>query len=165
MADPDIERIKRLRPEERIKRLKELGEKRKSEINKIDDLIKSTESEFNSDKIADEIAPQISPVNIDELFDEVSSPSSALDKDSSEDLAEFTGYRALKQFYSDYTELKDIQYASMNGSLDTNHLEAIDQIGERLDKTKYHSASEDVANVLVASKATLYKIRKYAGLE
>ena len=43
-------------------------------------------------------------------------------------------------------------------------MEAIDTIGERLDKSKYHSATNEVADILVASKAALNKIKKYAGL-
>ena len=42
---------------------------------------------------------------------------------------------------------------------------ALDQIGERLDNTKYQTAGQEVANILVASRAALYKIKKYAGLE
>ena len=53
----------------------------------------------------------------------------------------------------------------MTGNITQTHKDAIDEIGERLDKTKYEPASAEVANILVASRATLYKIRKYAGLE
>ena len=43
--------------------------------------------------------------------------------------------------------------------------EAVDEIGERLNRTKYEPSSREVANMLVASRAVLYKIRKYAGIE
>ena len=44
-------------------------------------------------------------------------------------------------------------------------MDAVDQIGERLDRAKYTSASREVANLVVASRAALYKIKKYAGLD
>ncbi|MBI2651279.1 hypothetical protein HYX01_02315, partial [Candidatus Woesearchaeota archaeon] len=65
----------------------------------------------------------------------------------------------------DYSKLSDIAYASMMGQLSSAQLEAIDVIGERLDRSKYKPVSQEVANVLVASRAALYKIKKYAGLE
>ena len=53
----------------------------------------------------------------------------------------------------------------MEGELTDEHKEAIDAIGERLDRTRYVSSSNEIANILVASRATLHKIKKYAGLD
>ena len=66
---------------------------------------------------------------------------------------------------SDYSALQDITYASMMGPLTLAQMDTVDKIGERLDRTKYKSASQEVADLLVASRAVLYKIKKYAGLE
>ena len=157
--------LRKLKPQDRIKRLKDLEEKRKEEITEIEDLIKDFEKEMKTDLVAEEISPEARNVNIANLFEEESRELEFTVKKEAPKEDKSSGYVAMKQLYGDYTALKDIQYASMTGSLTPSHLEAMDKIGERLDRTKYHSASQDVANILVASKSTLYKIKKYAGLE
>ena len=74
-------------------------------------------------------------------------------------------YVSFKQVYNDYAALQDIAYASMEGELTSNQMEVVDQIGERLDRTKYQTPSEEVANLLVASKSVLHKIKKYGGVD
>ena len=157
--------LRKLKPQDRIKKLKQLEGKRKEEITKIEDLIKDFEKEMKTDSVAEQIKPETRDVNIAHLFEEEKAGlESAAKKEAPRD-DKNSGYIPIKQLYGDYTALKDIQYASMTGSLTPSHLEKMDLIGERLDRTKYHSASQDAANILVASRATLYKIRKYAGLE
>ena len=72
---------------------------------------------------------------------------------------------SLRRADDDYTALKDIAYASMMGPITTAQADEIDKIGERLDRTKYQTASQEIANILVASRAALYKIKKYAGTD
>ena len=59
---------------------------------------------------------------------------------------------------------KAVNYAA-SGALNEEQMEAIDKIGERLQRFKYESASEEVANLVVASRAALHKIKRYAGLQ
>ena len=75
---------------------------------------------------------------------------------------EESAYAPISQLYLDYSKLKDIAYASMAGPLSSSQLKDVDQIGLRLDQTKYQSASEQAVNLLVASKSVLYQIKKYA---
>ncbi|MBI2208200.1 hypothetical protein HYU50_01790 [Candidatus Woesearchaeota archaeon] len=157
--------LRKLKPADSIKKLKEMEEKRKEEITEIEDLIKDFEKEMKTDLVAEEIAPEARDVNIANLFEEESRELEFTVKKEAPGEDKSPGYVSIKQLYGDYTALKDIQYASITGSLTPAHLDKVDQIGERLDRTKYHSASQDAANILVASRATLYKIRKYAGLE
>ena len=72
---------------------------------------------------------------------------------------------SFQQSYSDYTKLQNIAYASMMGAITPTQMESVDKIGERLDRSKYHSQSAEIADMLVASRSTLYKIKKYAGVE
>ena len=53
MAEEDIKELKKLRPTDRIKKLKELGKKRKGEITEIEDLIKDSEKELKTDEVAE----------------------------------------------------------------------------------------------------------------
>jgi hypothetical protein len=158
--------LKKLRPKDRLKRLKELEEKRKTEIDDIEELIKDSEKELKTESVAEEIAPKQDEINITRLFeDESGKLEGTVKKEAPETEKEDQGYMSFKQAYSDYARLQDIAYAGMMGSLTPAQENAVDKIGERLDKTKYQSASQETANVLVASRAALYKIRKYAGLD
>ena len=157
--------LRKLNPQDKIKKLKDLQEKRKAEIVGIDELIKNSEKELRAETVAEKISPQHLEVNIKKMFEEESAQLEGTVKKEAPQGAKGGDYLSLKQAHSYYSALQDIAYASMTGTLTDSHLDVIDQIGEKLDKTKYHSASQDAVNLLVASKATLYKIRKYAGLE
>lgn len=166
----DIKELKRelrkLKPGDRLKKLKKLGEKRKTEIDEIEDLIKDSEKDLKTDEVAEEIAPEQTEINITRLFEEETGQlESTVRKEAPETEKEEQGYISIKQAYSDYSRLQDITYASMMGPLTSVQADAVDRIGERLDRSKYQSASKEAVNILVASKAALYKIRKYAGLE
>ena len=168
--DEDIEELKgelkKLRPRARLKRLKELEEKRKVEMIDIEDLIKDSENELKTEEIAEEITPREDEINIGRLFEEESKQlEGTVKKEAPETEGEDQKYASFKQVYNDYSALQDITYASMEGHLTSEHMDKVDRIGERLDKTKYVSASKEVANILVASRAVLYKIKKYAGLD
>ena len=169
-SDEDIKELKKelkkLKPETRLKRLKELGDKRKAEITEIEDLITDSEKEMKTDEVAEEITPEQSEVDIGRLFEEDGEQlESTVRKEAPEPKEEDSKYASFKQAYSDYSTLQDISYAGTMGPVTPAQMEVVDKIGERLDRTKYVSASQEVANILVASRSTLYKIRKYAGLE
>src|SRR3989338_3542210 len=157
--------LRKLKPSERIKKLKELGKKKKEEITKIEDLIKDFEKEIKIDSVAEDITPKARGVYIANLFEEENAELEATVKKEAPNEEETAGYISIKRAYGDYTELRDIQYSSIMGSLTNKQINAMDRIGERLDRTRYQSQSAEVADILVASRATLYKIRKYAGLQ
>jgi hypothetical protein len=158
--------LKKLKPKARLKKLRELEEKRKAEINDIDELIKDSEKELKTDEVAEEVTPEQTEINIGRLFEEGEQLERTVKKDAPETSeSEDRGYNAFKQVYNDYSKLQDIAYSSMMGPLTSSQMNAVDKIGERLENIKYQSASEEVSNMLVASKAALYKIRKYAGIE
>jgi len=158
--------LKKLKPKDRIKRLKELEGKRKEEITEIEELIKDSEKELKTESVAEEITPEQAEVDIGRLFEEESTQLEAtVKKEAPETGKEERSYMPFQRAYGDYSTLKDIQYASMMGTLTPVQMDSVDQIGERLDRSKYHTQSAEVANILVASRAALYKIKKYAGLE
>ena len=166
----DIEELKKdlikLRPKARLKKLKELEGIRRAEITDIEGLIKDSEKDVRTEEVAEEITPEQEEVDIGRLFrEEGEQLERTVREEAPQTDDEDKRYIPFKQVYNDYSTLQDIAYASMEGQLTSEHMEAIDRIGERLDRTKYVSASREVANILVASRATLYKIKKYAGLE
>ncbi|MCH8329372.1 MAG: hypothetical protein IIB81_03185 [Nanoarchaeota archaeon] len=157
--------LRKLKPRTRLKKLKQLEEKRKAEIVDIDELIKDSEKDIKTEEVAEEITPEQEEVDIGRLFrEEGEELERTVKKEAPETEEEEKGYASFKQAYNDYSRLQDIAYASMMGSLTPLQADAVDRIGERLDRTKYVSASKEVADMLVASRAALYKIKKYAGL-
>tara|TARA_Y100000294_G_C8480384_1_gene306464 strand:- start:291 stop:827 length:537 start_codon:yes stop_codon:yes gene_type:complete len=158
--------LKRLKPQARLKKLKELEQRRKGEIAEIEDLIKDSEKDLKTEAVAEEISPEQTEVNIERLFGEEENVlEGTVKKESSGSGKGDALYRSFKQVTEDYTALKDISYATMMGPITPKQMDSVDQIGERLDRSKYHSAGKEVADILVASRATLYKIKKYAGLD
>lgn len=161
----DKKELSRLSPEERIKKLRLMEDERKKESTEIERLIKEAMQEIKTDKIAEEIAPEQRAVDISRLF-EVGGEELEKTIQSEQSLrAKGKGeYQAFVRVYQDYSSLKKIAgYAEM-GSLSQEHLESVDAIGERLDRTKYEHISAEIANIIVASRATLHKIRKYSGI-
>ena len=166
----DIKELKKelskLKPKEKLKRLKELGKKRKAEMADIEGLIIDSEKELKTDEVANEIVPEQEEINIGKLFvDDSTALESTVKKDAPDTEKEKPGYVSFQQSYSDYTKLQNIAYASMMGAITPTQMESVDKIGERLDRSKYHSQSAEIADMLVASRSTLYKIKKYAGVE
>jgi hypothetical protein len=169
-AKEDIEELKaelrKLSLRDRLKRLKEIEELRKAEMTDIEKLIKDSEKELKTEEVAEGITPKREEINIGKLFEEEGEQlERTIRKEAPEKDEEDFKYISFKQAYNDYSILHDITYASMEGELTPEHMETIDQIGERLDRTKYISASNEVADLLVASRAVLHKIKKYAGLK
>ncbi len=63
----DKDELKKMSPAERLKRLKELEEERKKDIDETTDLIKRTEAELNDRSPLFEV-PELEPVDISKLF-------------------------------------------------------------------------------------------------
>jgi len=64
------EELRKLKPKDKLKRLKELEGKRKSEMVDIEELIKDSEKELKTEKVAEEITPEQTEINITKLFEE-----------------------------------------------------------------------------------------------
>jgi len=159
--------LNKLSPEERIKKLRLMGEERKKEVVEIGELIRKSMQELKTEKIAEEISPEQKPVDISSLFEASGeNPERAAGKESigAALMKGSKDYQTFVQAYQDYSSLKKLMGYAVTGSLNEEHQAVIDEINERLDKTKYQNIGAEIANILVASKATLHKIRKYAGM-
>ena len=161
----DPKDLAKLSPQERIKKLKQLEEERKKEGHEIERLIKESMQEIRTEKLAEDITPEQKPVDITKLFESGGEQlERTVNNEKSARAAGKADYQVIAQAYQDYSSLKKMMGYAAEGSLTEEHLKAVDRIGERLDRTKYESASEEIANILVASKTALHKIRKYAGM-
>lgn len=164
MEEFDKSKISKLSPRERLKKLKQLEEQRKSEVNEIETLIEKSTQELKTDEVASEITPEPRDVDIGRLFgSEETKLERTVREESKVEVEEPLKYISAKNAYQDYKQLQDISYASMMGTATESQMETLDKIGERLDRAKYVSASEEAANILVASRSTLHKIKKYSG--
>jgi len=166
MEDFDKNKLSKLSPRERIKKLKQLGKERKKEFTEIETLIKNSMQELKTDEVASEITPKPRDVDIGSLFEVEGEKLEATVKSEAKEVSEEPlKYISFKQAYQDYKQLQNISYASMMGTVSEAQMETLDKIGEKLDRSKYVSVSDEAVNILVASKAAIHKIRKYAGLE
>ncbi|MBS3103187.1 hypothetical protein J4458_07125 [Candidatus Woesearchaeota archaeon] len=160
MEEFNKNKLKSLSPGQRIKKLKMLEEERIKEVSEIEKLIRQSVQELKTDEFAAKIAPEQRDVDISRLF---GSEEERLEKTVRKELIDEGGasYIGVKEAVEDYKALQDISYASMMGTISQVQRKTLDKIGERLDTRKYVSASAEAADILVASRASLNKIRKY----
>jgi hypothetical protein len=146
------EELKKLSPKERIKRLKELGQERKKEIEETEDLIKRTEAEIEHNKnIPDIEVPEIEPVDISKMFETPEGLETAVKKESPEqEESNIVKYDAAVEFgnRTDYVEPDEHDWVNFEMNLKVD------------DTSNYHSATEK-AEDLTGSKSALKKIKKY----
>ncbi len=165
----DKKKLSKLAPEERIRRLKLMEESKKKEVDEIERLIKESMHELKIGKIAEDIAPEQRPVDISKLFQ---ASGEGIERAAIKDNRILPGkgtssYKAIAQTYEAYSQLKKLDKAlSTYGSLTDEDKKRVGQIGERINfAEKYISEGEKAINLLNASRAALYKLKKEIGLE
>jgi len=161
MTDSKLDELKRLSPEERLKKLKEFEDQRKKDLEETQKMIKSSMEEARREKAVEDVdIPDSEPVNIDKLFDSdeenlesaVHAEHQAFDNADGENLS--------YQLKQDFEELKNLSYKE----LDQYEVGKLEEIEDRLGKVSYENASKDMAQQLVTSKGIVYNIKKYGGL-
>ncbi len=154
------EELAKLPPEERLKRLRELEEETKKEIKEAERLIKETEEEIKREKISESVAiPETRPINIGDIFKEEEGLESAVREEGVTEQPSEGEQTTLYQLIQDYNEAKEILYSQE--LIDEKKLEWLDELGERIEKARYVSTSDKIANIVVATRSLIYKIRKY----
>ena len=168
MMDINRKELSRLSPEERLKRLKLMGEDRKKEVNEIEQLIKESMHELKIGKIAEEVAPEQIPVDISRLFGaNYTGLERAARKEGNMPAKGTPGYHALTQTYEAYSQLKKLdKNLSLYGNLSEEEKSLVGQIGERISRAeKYMPQGEKALSLLDASRAVLYKLKKESGID
>jgi len=158
MAKLDKEELEKLTPDERIKKLKEIEQENKKEIQEAEKLIQKTEAEITRENIAESVkVPETKPIDIGELFKEEQSLETTVKEGAPQKEGEEKS--PLYQLSQAYEEAKGMLYSSE--ALNDNQLERIDQLGERVEKMKYQKTSDQIANLAVATKSIVQKLKKY----
>lgn len=186
MAKETIDEIMRLSPAERIRRLKELEEQKKKEIEEAEDLIKESMSEMRRDEIIRDMPPpKMRGVDITKLWDEEKPSEKKLEerwleesvaeerpKVSEEDIRQY-GIELSKAPTEDiYGKVKDI-YQSVQGKgyvspQQRDELESISYALQRKEEDihegKYKGISSEVSNMLVITQDIAAKMKSlYTG--
>jgi len=91
------------------------------------------------------------------------SPTSLLEQKAKEELSEEEEQKIKYEIAESYEALKSAAYGGEEDK--QNLLERVDQIGERLEKAKYVSISEETNRMVTASQSVIHKLRKFAGLD
>jgi ParB-like chromosome segregation protein Spo0J len=112
MVDVDVDELKILSPDDRIKRLKEIEEERKQEIERAQELIKECEEELEREEDVKRIMetveiPQQQKINVEQLI--INHQSKSLEQSIEEakpeqSIEEFN----MAQFYEQNVNLKDL---------------------------------------------------------
>lgn len=161
----DRKKLASLPPNERIEKLRLIEEARKKEHEEIETLIEESMSELNKNKIAKDIAPDTKAIDISNLFTKQGGKLERTIQSEQKPKGLFLkgnqNYQLFSQAYEDYQSLKMIIGYSTRGALSQDQLSEIDAIGERLDKTRYENTSTELANMVIASRTVLNKIRNY----
>ena len=163
----DKKKLVSLPPKERLKKLKEIENERKKEGNEIEKLIMESIHEINTEKIASEITPQPKAVDITSLFlaeNEESIEAKALERGV---IPERKEYFSHEQTYSDYSALNKLYgLVSSGGMLTTEQRADVGKIGERIVVAeKYITEGDKTSNLLNASRAVFYKLKKQTGID
>ena len=165
----DKKELKKLSPEERIKKLRQLEEENKKEVAEIEELIKKSMQELKTGKLAEEITPEQRPVDIARLFE--TSGEQRLERTAKEGMpaSAFTtgakGYVTFSQAYESYQKLKGFDATvSMGSSLTEEQKAEVGRVGERVIADRYAPVGEETADLLNAGRAIFYKLEKELGL-
>lgn len=158
MARLNKKKLEELTPAGRIKKLKEIEKESKRNIKEAEELIRKTEAEISRENIAESVKiPETKPVDIGSLFKEEESLETTVRE------APGTGgpleEGPLYQLAQDYQEAREILYS--NEPINEKQLEWIDRLGERVEKIKYDTESGRLADLAVATRTLVYKIKKY----
>ena len=157
MAKIDKAKLEKLPAAQRIKKLKELEKEKRKEIEEAEKLIHETESQIEREGIAESVkVPETKTIDIGSLFAEEENLESTVKK---EDKDEGNGESPLYQLAQDYEAAKDIAYGGE--SISESQLGWVDQLGSRIEKIKYYSANDQIANLVVATQSLIHKIKRY----
>ncbi|MBW2975646.1 hypothetical protein KY366_08050 [Candidatus Woesearchaeota archaeon] len=156
MAKLDKEELEKLTPLERLKRLKDLQKENEKEIKEAEKLITETKTRIENDNLAESVkVPELKPVDIESLFRDESSLENTV-QGAPEQSEEESQLYLLAQAYEEAREM----YQS-EGPLNEEQLEWIDRLGEKVEKASYETFTKELADLVVATKSLVHKIRKY----
>ena len=148
------EELEKLTPAEKIKKLRKLEQESKKEIREAEDLIKKTEAAIEREKIAESVqVPETKQVDISELF---AKPESALEQAAEEAKKDLTDDNVKYFVQNAYEGVREALYSESSEEL----MNKVNAIGEKLDKVKYMGVNDEIANLAVAAKGMIYKLRK-----
>ena len=147
----DKEELEKLSPEERIKKLREIEEKNRKELKEIEELIKKTREELTQRVTETVEVPESEPVDISHIFGEEERGELETTTEVPQQLEPEIKY----QIEQDYETLKSFLYSGVNEEM----MAKIDEIGERLDKTRYMRIPEEMAQKAIAARYLFHKLK------
>jgi len=169
LAEINKEELMRLSPEERIRRLRQLEEERKKEIEDAQKLIRESEGQIERDRSLEDVeVPEAPSVDISKLFgaEEKETLEGAVEEAPQ---PEMEGEHLRYQVQQDYEALKELQEGMINNTVNPyDAANQVNEIEERLNTINYQQAkqeSKEVADQLVASRNVIQMIKKYGGIE
>lgn len=159
MAAEDLENIKRLRPEERIRKLKELEERRKKEIVEAERMIEDSIAEIRKERIIEEVEfPRPEEVDITRHF-RAEEKRSALEDVAQREMPEAVEER-LGQYATRLEEIKEEMYANPNRAYEFVQ-EAREQMERLSEISEHYSLRGAAARAFNLATSAYEDIKKY----
>ena len=166
-----FDKLKRLSPAERIKKIRELENKKKKEIEEAEKLLLKALDDLKRDEILKDVEiPQVESHDISEMFNEEESLEQAVQSQQiqQQDVQINPYMQQMESEIKDiYNQLNQLSY---NNNWSEEDFETFYQTSERLneinqnfeEKAKQgYTMSQDVTNQMVLSQQVQYNIRKY----
>ncbi|MFH1642537.1 MAG: hypothetical protein ABIC04_06600 [Nanoarchaeota archaeon] len=152
---PEINKaeLSKLKPADRIRKLKEIAEQSRKEILEAEKIINESEREIETIEVSKKVSvPESKRIEISDLFEP---PPKTLEQ-KAEEGAELKHDQIQYMVNQAYSEAADLAYQEPSKEV----LDKVDALGERLEKINYRTLSDDVANRVVATRSIIYKIKK-----
>lgn len=164
----DKDNLRKLSPEERLKRLKEMEEDRRKDVDEIEKLIRRSLDELRVDQLAERITPREASDTLSRIVQDAEEETAEAQLKREEAVLEpgTVDYQLMGQVYSSYSSLRRVLgYELSPGTLSEEQSQALDQLGEHLETVKYTTTTQQVADMANTSRELIGRIKRYAGLQ
>jgi len=154
----DKKNLRRLLPEDRLKKLREIEEHSKKELEEAEKLIKESKEDIKKEEALSSVdIPEEESVDITKLFD---------DKEGLEETVQ-EAPQEIKEENILYDVGKIREYVENIGKGPVNNytMERVDKMNEELNSIDYTQLSKQAADKLNATRNVVYEMKKHLGMK
>lgn len=176
MVNDDIDEIKKLSPGERIKKLKELEEKRKKEIEEAERLIKESVEEIKQEQELQEEIEEEERLQKEKLDSEKNNDLEELVEEAKQKISDEENYAntqyqvklSMEPVSSLYDKVKEVyQEVQNSGEMSEDQRQQLENISyamqtktDAIDSGEYKTKGEQIEDILSASKSIIKYMKR-----
>jgi len=153
MVGIDVDGLKTLSPNDRIKKLEEIEEERKQEIERAQELIKESEEELEREEDVKRImeiveVPQQEEVNVEQLITEQQSENLEQTVEEAHSVEKFN----VAQFYEQNTNLKELAGSIYSKLLDLKDKSFSDTYWTQEEHDQFNTIKNNISDIYINQK-------------